>query len=96
VDTANPAAASAPAGVNHVRSPDPGNRTDAGDLRPGRASRISMIRIMQDDIFNARPYIVLSYAAWTQGGAAWTGFVLCPNGSFSQMSVQTMLQLRRT
>ncbi|HEX9520691.1 MAG TPA: hypothetical protein VF940_31490 [Streptosporangiaceae bacterium] len=51
---------------------------------------------MQDDIFNARPYIVLSYAAWTQGGAAWTGFVLCPNGSFSQMSVQTMLQLRRT
>jgi len=25
-----------------------------------------------------------------------TGFVLSPNGSFSQMSVQTMLQLHRT
>jgi peptide/nickel transport system substrate-binding protein len=62
-----------------------------------RASRISLIRTMQADIFNARPYIVLSYDEWTEARApGWTGFVLSPNGSFNQMSVQTMLQLHRT
>jgi len=60
-----------------------------------RASRISMIRIMQADIFNARLYIVLCYDAWTEGRGL-DRLRPQPDGSFSQMSVQTMLQPRRT
>jgi peptide/nickel transport system substrate-binding protein len=61
------------------------------------SGRISLIRIMQSDIYNARPYIVLSYDEWTEARApGWAGFVLSPNGSFNQMSIQTMLSLHRT
>lgn len=61
------------------------------------ASRVSLIRTMQADIYNARPYIVLSYDEWTEARApGWAGFVLSPNGSFNQMSIQTMLRLHRT
>jgi len=64
----------------------------AADLN--KASRIKLIRTMQADIYNARPYIVLSYDEWTEARApGWAGFVLSPNGSFNQMSVQTMLRL---
>jgi peptide/nickel transport system substrate-binding protein len=67
----------------------------AADLN--KASRIKLIRTMQADIYNARPYIVLSYDEWTEARApGWAGFVLSPNGSFNQMSVQTMLSLHRT
>ena len=62
-----------------------------------KASRISLIRTMQADIYNARPYIVLSYDEWTEARApGWAGFVLSPNGSFNQMSTQTMLRVHRT
>ena len=61
------------------------------------SDRISLIRTMQSDIYNARPYIVLSYDEWTEARASgWAGFVLSPNGSFNQMSIQTMLSLHRT
>ncbi len=61
------------------------------------SDRISLIRTMQSDIYNARPYIVLSYDEWTEARApGWAGFVLSPNGSFNQMSIQTMLSLHRT
>lgn len=61
------------------------------------SGRISLIRTMQSDIYNARPYIVLSYDEWTEARApGWAGFVLSPNGSFNQMSIQTMLSLHRT
>jgi peptide/nickel transport system substrate-binding protein len=61
-----------------------------------QAARISLFRQMEQQIYNARPYIVLTYDKWTEAHAAgWAGFVLSPDGSFNQLSTQTMLQLHR-
>jgi hypothetical protein len=52
---------------------------------------------MQQQLYNARPYIVLTYDKWTEARIpGWAGFVLSPTGSFNQLSTQTMLQLHQT
>src|SRR5258708_4173558 len=61
------------------------------------SDRISLIRTMQSDIYNAQPYIVLSYDEWTEARASgWAGFVLSPNASLNQLSIQTILSLHPT
>jgi peptide/nickel transport system substrate-binding protein len=62
-----------------------------------QASRLSLFRQMQQQLYNARPYIVLTYDEWTEARiGGWAGFVLSPVGSFNQFSDQTMLQLHQT
>jgi len=42
---------------------------------------------MQADIFNARPYIVLSYDEWTKARApGWTGSCLAPTDRSARCS----------
>ena len=61
------------------------------------ASRLALVRQMQQQLYNARPYIVLTYDKWTEARIpGWAGFVLSPDGSFNQLSTQTMLQLHQT
>jgi peptide/nickel transport system substrate-binding protein len=61
------------------------------------ASRLALVHQMQQQLYNARPYIVLTYNKWTEARIpGWAGFVLSPTGSFNQLSTQTMLQLHQT
>ncbi len=58
-------------------------------------SRQALVHQMQAQVYNDRPYIVLTYDKWTEARVpGWSGFVLSPNGSFNQLSDLTMLQLR--
>jgi peptide/nickel transport system substrate-binding protein len=59
-------------------------------------SRVNIFYQMQNIIYNARPYIVLTYDKWTEAHTpGWAGFVLTPDGSFNALSTATMLQLHR-
>jgi len=86
-----------------------GGWSDSGYCNPGydalntrqladtsSASRLALVHQMQAQVYRDRPYIVLTYDKWTEARIpGWTGFVLTPNGSFNQLSDQTMLQLRQ-
>jgi peptide/nickel transport system substrate-binding protein len=70
-------------------------RRQATDLN--QKDRVNILRQMQSMIYNARPYIVLTYDKWTEAHQpGWAGFVLTPDGSFNALSTETMLQLHRT
>ena len=56
------------------------------------AARVKVIDQMQQQIYNDRPYIILTYDDWTEANnPKWEGFVMSPDGSFNALSIATML-----
>jgi hypothetical protein len=86
-----------PAGDQHYRSHNPGGWSDSGYCSksydalntrlpavPSLAGRVRVADQMQQQIYNARPYIVLTYDKWTEARApGWAGLALSPDGSLN-------------
>jgi peptide/nickel transport system substrate-binding protein len=70
---------------------------DAQGLELDQAKRVKMVYDMQKIIYDARPYIVLSYDdqlnAWSTG---WTGFVESSLGLFNNLSKESLTQVHQT
>jgi peptide/nickel transport system substrate-binding protein len=69
---------------------------DAQGLELDQAKRVKMVYDMQKIIYDARPYIVLSYDdqlnAWSTG---WTGFVESSLGLFNNLSKESLTQVHQ-
>jgi peptide/nickel transport system substrate-binding protein len=69
---------------------------DAQGLELDQAKRVKMVYDMQKIIYDARPYIVLSYDdqlnAWSTG---WTGFVESSLGLLNNLSKESLTQVHQ-
>lgn len=58
--------------------------------------RLATVKQMQRMIFEARPYLVLNYRGvvevWAKG---WTGWTVTPQGTWSEMTKQTLLDVHK-
>jgi peptide/nickel transport system substrate-binding protein len=60
------------------------------------AARVNIVDQMQQQIYNDRPYIILTYDDWTEAHSPkWAGFVMSPDGSLNALSIATMLSVHK-
>jgi len=69
---------------------------EAQALASSQQKRLQMVYAMQKMIYDARPYIILSYDdqlnAWS---TSWTGFVESNQGFFNAFSTQSLLSVHQ-